>query len=48
MVGRGKALKYFVIDRDLGLLTVRDSLKKERDSEYVVIIQFYHNTSGNF
>lgn len=44
IIGRGKASKYFQIDRDLGVLTVRDNLKKERDAEYVVIILFFMST----
>ncbi|KAK7603537.1 hypothetical protein V9T40_003536 [Parthenolecanium corni] len=39
IVGRGKAAKYFQIDPDLGVLTVRDNLKKERDAEYVVEVK---------
>lgn len=37
IVGRGKAVKYFHIDPDLGMVSVRDDLSKEPDSEYQVI-----------
>lgn len=36
IVGRGKASKYFQIDPDVGLLQVRNDLRKETDSEYMV------------
>lgn len=36
IIGRGIANKYFVIDPDSGVLTVRDDLRKETDSEYQV------------
>ncbi|XP_050437358.1 cadherin-99C isoform X2 [Adelges cooleyi] len=39
--GRGKALKYFHIDPDLGALYVRDSLQKEPDNEYQVDVKAY-------
>lgn len=36
IIGRGIANKYFVVDPDTGILTVRDDLRKETDSEYQV------------
>jgi len=36
IVGRGKAPKYFQMDPDLGVLSVRNDLRKEADSEYQV------------
>ncbi|KAF6213242.1 hypothetical protein GE061_010959 [Apolygus lucorum] len=41
IVGRGKATKYFHIDPDLGILTVRDDLSKETDSEYQVDVKAF-------
>ncbi|XP_026810458.1 cadherin-99C isoform X2 [Rhopalosiphum maidis] len=39
--GRGKALKYFHIDPDLGVLYVRGDLQKEPDNEYQVDVKAY-------
>lgn len=41
IVGRGKAAKYFQIDPDLGVLQVRDDLRKESDNEYQVDVKAY-------
>ncbi|KAK0076977.1 hypothetical protein PV325_004605 [Microctonus aethiopoides] len=41
IIGRGIANKYFVIDPDSGILTVRDDLRKETDSEYQVDVRAY-------
>ncbi|XP_015117521.1 cadherin-99C [Diachasma alloeum] len=41
IIGRGIAQKYFVIDPDTGILTVRDDLRKETDSEYQVDVRAY-------
>ncbi|XP_075213856.1 cadherin 99C [Lycorma delicatula] len=41
IVGRGKAPKYFQIDPDLGVLQVRDDLRKEVDNEYQVDVKAY-------
>ncbi|XP_073993428.1 cadherin 99C isoform X1 [Rhodnius prolixus] len=41
IVGRGKATKYFQIDPDLGILTVRDDLSKEIENEYQVDVKAY-------
>ncbi|BES91601.1 Cadherin domain [Nesidiocoris tenuis] len=41
IVGRGKAVKYFHIDPDLGMVSVRDDLSKEPDSEYQVDVKAY-------
>ncbi|KAG8040868.1 hypothetical protein G9C98_001856 [Cotesia typhae] len=41
IIGRGSASRYFVIDPDSGILTVRDDLRKETDSEYQVDIRVY-------
>ncbi|XP_034940694.1 cadherin-99C [Chelonus insularis] len=41
IIGRGIASKYFVIDPDSGILTVRDDLRKETDSEYQVDVRAY-------
>ncbi|XP_053595607.1 cadherin-99C isoform X1 [Microplitis demolitor] len=41
IIGRGSASRYFVIDPDSGILTVRDDLRKETDSEYQVDVRAY-------
>ncbi|XP_065211081.1 cadherin-99C isoform X2 [Planococcus citri] len=41
IVGRGKASKYFQIDPDIGLLQVRNDLRKETDNEYAVEVKAY-------
>lgn len=41
MIGRGKALKYFQVDTDSGVVRVRDDLRKEEDTEYEVEIRAY-------
>ncbi|XP_043289461.1 cadherin-99C isoform X2 [Venturia canescens] len=41
ITGRGIANKYFVIDPDTGIMTVRDDLRKETDSEYQVDVRAY-------
>ncbi|XP_053682890.1 cadherin-99C [Sabethes cyaneus] len=41
MVGRGKALKYFQVDPDSGIVRIRDELNKEEDSEYLVDVRAY-------
>ncbi|XP_039297705.1 cadherin-99C isoform X1 [Nilaparvata lugens] len=41
IVGRGKSPRYFQIDPDLGVLQVRDDLRKEIDSEYQVDVKAY-------
>ncbi|XKL62751.1 hypothetical protein PGB90_002584 [Kerria lacca] len=41
ITGRGKAQKYFQIDPDIGLLQVRNDLRKEPDSEYQVDVKAY-------
>lgn len=54
IVGRGKASKYFQIDPDIGLLQVRNDLRKEPDSEYVVgylptyLVFFFSKTLVHF
>lgn len=53
LIGRGKASKYFQVDSDTGVLSVRDDLRKETDQEYQVrtglwayIALFRHLTCG--
>uniref|UniRef100_W4VRE0 Putative auditory receptor cell stereocilium organization n=1 Tax=Corethrella appendiculata TaxID=1370023 RepID=W4VRE0_9DIPT len=41
MVGRGKALKYFQVDPDTGIIRIRDELSKEEDTEYQVDVRAY-------
>uniref|UniRef100_A0A1B0CQ86 Cadherin domain-containing protein n=1 Tax=Lutzomyia longipalpis TaxID=7200 RepID=A0A1B0CQ86_LUTLO len=41
MVGRGKALKYFQVDPDTGVIRLRDELNKEDDTEYQVDVKAY-------
>ncbi|XP_062702056.1 cadherin-99C-like isoform X1 [Aedes albopictus] len=41
MVGRGKALKYFQVDADSGIVRIRDELNKEDDTEYLVDVRAY-------
>ncbi|CAH0392596.1 unnamed protein product [Bemisia tabaci] len=41
LVGRGKALKYFHIDPDLGILEVKDDLRKEKESQFQVDVKAY-------
>uniref|UniRef100_A0A336LX47 CSON004492 protein n=1 Tax=Culicoides sonorensis TaxID=179676 RepID=A0A336LX47_CULSO len=41
MVGRGKALKYFIVDTDTGIIRLRDDLRKDEDTEYQVDIRAY-------
>lgn len=36
LIGRRKAMKYFQVDPDTGILRVRDDLRKETDTEYQV------------
>lgn len=39
LIGRGKASKYFQVDPDTGVLSVRDDLRKETDQDYQVMEQ---------
>ncbi|XP_055624574.1 cadherin-99C isoform X2 [Toxorhynchites rutilus septentrionalis] len=41
MVGRGKALKYFQVDPDSGIVRIRDELSKEDITEYLVDVRAY-------
>lgn len=41
MVGRGKALKYFQVDTDTGVIRIRDTLGKENDTEYQIDVRAY-------
>lgn len=41
MVGRGKALKYFQVDPDTGVIRLRDEVRKEEDTEYQVDVRAY-------
>ncbi|XP_059611482.1 cadherin-99C [Phlebotomus argentipes] len=41
MVGRGKALKYFQVDPDTGVIRLRDELNKEDDTEYQVDVKAF-------
>lgn len=41
MVGRGKSLKYFIVDADTGTIRLRDDLRKDEDTEYQVDIRAY-------
>ncbi|CAG9858014.1 unnamed protein product [Phyllotreta striolata] len=41
IVGRGKAVKYFQIDPDTGVLRVTNDLKKEIDTEYQVDVRAF-------
>ncbi|XP_030369787.1 cadherin-99C [Scaptodrosophila lebanonensis] len=41
LVGRGKALKYFQVDPDTGIVRIRDDLRKQTDTEYHVDIRAY-------
>ncbi|XP_026686099.1 cadherin-99C-like [Diaphorina citri] len=36
LIGKGKSMRYFQIDPDMGTLTLRDDLRKEQDNEYQV------------
>lgn len=36
LIGRRKAIKYFQIDPDKGVLQIKDDLRKETDTEYQV------------
>ena len=36
LVGRGKASRYFDVDHDTGMVTIKDDLRKEMDTEYQV------------
>lgn len=39
LIGKGKSMRYFQIDPDMGTLTLRDDLRKEQDNEYQVKAQ---------
>lgn len=39
IIGRGKAMKYFQIDPDLGILKVVNDFRKEIDTEYQVTLK---------
>ncbi|XP_049532008.1 cadherin-99C [Anopheles darlingi] len=41
LVGRGKALKYFQVDADSGMVRIRDDLGKEEDNEYLIDVRAY-------
>ncbi|GLH14858.1 Protocadherin-15 [Gryllus bimaculatus] len=41
LIGRGKAIKFFQIDSDTGVITVRDSLRKEALTEYLLEVKAY-------
>lgn len=41
LIGRGKAAKYFTVDPDTGVLSVRDDLRKETDQSYQVDVKAY-------
>lgn len=41
LIGRGKASKYFTVDSDTGVLSVRDDLRKEADQSYQVDVKAY-------
>lgn len=41
MAGRGKALKYFQVDPDTGVVRIRDDLRKDDDTEYEVEVRAY-------
>lgn len=41
IVGRGKALKYFTVDSDTGVIRLRDLLYNEDDTEYQVDVRAY-------
>ncbi|XP_053680241.1 cadherin-99C [Anopheles nili] len=41
LVGRGKALKYFQVDADSGIVRIRDDLAKEEDSEYLIDVRAF-------
>lgn len=41
LVGRGKALKYFQVDPDTGVVRLRDELHKETDTEYQVNVRAF-------
>uniref|UniRef100_A0A182XVF3 Cadherin domain-containing protein n=1 Tax=Anopheles stephensi TaxID=30069 RepID=A0A182XVF3_ANOST len=41
LVGRGKALKYFQVDADSGIVRIRDDLGKEEDSEYLIDVRAF-------
>jgi protocadherin-15 len=36
LIGRGKALRYFDVNHDTGAVTIKDDLRKEMDTEYMV------------
>jgi protocadherin-15 len=41
VIGRGTAVKYFVIDPDSGVLRVRDDLRKLTDTEFQIDVRAY-------
>lgn len=41
IVGEGKALKYFQIDQETGIIKIKDDLNKEEDSEYQIDVRAY-------
>lgn len=41
MIGRGKALRYFDVNHETGAVSIKDDLRKEMDTEYLVIF-FLH------
>ncbi|KAI5749017.1 hypothetical protein M8J76_003987 [Diaphorina citri] len=41
LIGKGKSMRYFQIDPDMGTLTLRDDLRKEQDNEYQVDVKAY-------
>ncbi|GAB0100467.1 Cadherin-99C [Sergentomyia squamirostris] len=41
IVGRGKALKYFSVDPDTGVIRLRDELNKDDDTEYQVDVKAF-------
>lgn len=41
IVGQRKALKYFQIDQESGIIKIKDDLSKEEDSEYQIDVRAY-------
>jgi len=36
MIGRGKASRYFEVNHETGAISIKDDLRKEMDTEYLV------------
>ncbi|XP_021945639.1 cadherin-99C [Folsomia candida] len=41
MIGRGKALRYFDVNHETGAVSIKDDLRKEMDTEYLIDVRAY-------